>query len=80
MYSVVKGSSLLTSHPRGVQNIMDAILIGLSLLALIAGALFLSEATMGIGIIAGAGVLAIYARIAQAGSHHKQIKKLLGDA
>ena len=55
------------------------ILIVLSVLALAAGLLFLSEITMGVGIIAIAGVLAIFARIEQASNYHKEIKRLLDE-
>ena len=58
---------------------MDFLLIVLSLLALVGGFFFLSEATMGVGIIAIGGVLAIYSRLAQANTHHVEIKRLLGE-
>ena len=58
---------------------MDFLLIVLSLLAFAGGFFFLSEATMGVGIIAIAGVLAVYSRLVQANIHHKEIKLLLGE-
>ena len=48
----------------------------LSLAALIValfGALFLTQATMGVGILAGACLLAIFARIVQAANHHAEM-------
>ncbi len=53
---------------------MFEILLILSLLAVIAGFFFVSEATMGVGIMALAGVIAIWARIAQASDHLKQTR------
>ncbi len=53
------------------------LLLILSALALVAGFLFMSEATTGVGIIAAAGVLAVYARIDQAGKHHAQVLEKL---
>jgi hypothetical protein len=52
---------------------VDILLIIISALALVIGFFFLSEATMGVGIIAIAGVLAIFARIAQADSHNLEV-------
>ena len=56
---------------------MDFILIILSLIAAAVGVFTLSEATFGVGILAVACLLAIYARLAQASIHNKEIKKLL---
>jgi len=56
---------------------MEIPLIALSILALAAGFLFLNDATTGVGIIGIAGVQAIFARIAQAQNHHKEIKRIL---
>src|SRR5207247_4382801 len=57
-----------TSH----EEVCGMVLL-LSLAALIVallGALFLTQATMGVGILAGACLLAIFARIVQAAHHH----------
>jgi hypothetical protein len=58
---------------------MIIIILIISVIALIAGAFYLSEATAGVGIIAIAGVLAVYVRLMQADEHHKEIKRLLGE-
>jgi len=55
---------------------MTAILVLIGLLGLAVGALMLTEATMGVGIIAGAACLFILARIVQAEAH---TRKLLQD-
>ena len=52
---------------------MARLLLALSMIVLLVGFLFLSEATTGVGIIAAAGVLAVFSRIAQADSHHKEV-------
>ena len=52
----------------------------LSLIAILIGGLLLSEATMGVGIIAIGGVLAVFARLVQASEYHKETKKLMGDS
>ena len=57
---------------------MGLILVLLSLLATIIGFLTLTQATMGVGILAVACILAIFARIAQADAQHKELKKMLG--
>jgi len=59
---------------------MFGVVAALSIIAIIAGGLLLSEATMGVGVIAIGGVLAVFARIVQAGENHKEIKKLLGES
>lgn len=56
---------------------MGVILLLISMLVGITGFLFLSEATMGVGIIGVAALLGVYARIAQADAHHKKVKRLL---
>lgn len=56
---------------------MSQLLFALSLIALLAGFLFLSEATTGVGIIAAAGVLGIWARLVQADRQHKQVMAAL---
>lgn len=54
------------------------IVVGLlSIVALIAGFLFLNDATMGVGIIGIAGVLGILSRISQAEKYHKELIKQL---
>jgi hypothetical protein len=57
-------------HPFPTSTIL-LLLLGLGALAL--GALFLSQATMGVGLVAGACFLAIWARILQAGAHHTDV-------
>ena len=42
---------------------MFGVVAALSIIAIIAGGLLLSEATMGVGVIAIGGVLAVFARI-----------------
>ena len=49
---------------------MERILLALSALVLIASVLFISD--LGISIIGAAGVLAIWARIAQANRQHQE--------
>ncbi|MBK8901685.1 MAG: hypothetical protein IPM53_10915 [Anaerolineaceae bacterium] len=58
---------------------MSRLLIGLSLIALLGGFLFLSEATTGVGIIAAAGVLGIWSRIYQAENQHKEVLAKLAE-
>jgi hypothetical protein len=54
---------------------MSAILMILGILAVAFGALSLSEATMGVGIIAIGCFLAILARLAQAEAHHRSLSR-----
>ncbi len=54
---------------------MEILLIALSVIALIIGFLFLNDATIGVGIIGIAGVVAIFARIVQANIHHTRTRK-----
>ena len=56
---------------------MDALLMVFSVIALVAGFLFLSEATTGVGIIGVGAVLAMFARIAQSSNQQKQLMKEL---
>lgn len=56
---------------------MDKLFLTLSFLAMVAGFIFLSEATTGVGIIALAGVFAVWARIFQAQAHHKDVVELM---
>jgi len=53
---------------------MVQILLILSALAVLIGLFFTSEATFGVGIIAIAGVLAVWARIAQSTLQHNELK------
>ncbi len=48
-----------------------------ALLLAIAGALTLSEATTGVGLLCGACLLGILARLAQASTHHRQLLRAL---
>lgn len=57
---------------------MVAVLVLLSLIALGIGFIYLSQATMGVGILAIACVLAVFARLAQAEAHQKELKILMG--
>ena len=54
-----------------------AFLIALAVLVGLAGLLFLSNATTGVGVICFACLFAIFARIAQAEEQHKELKRLL---
>ena len=56
---------------------MDKLLVIVSVLCVLIGFLFLSEATTGVGIIAAAGVLAVWARLAQASMQHRELKAML---
>lgn len=56
---------------------MHYFLIFLALLAAVAGIFMLTEATLGIGVIAMACFLGILARITQAGSHQNELKREL---
>ena len=52
---------------------MTGFLIILALLGAFIGAVFLSNATMGVGFIGGACLLGILARIAQASIQHQEL-------
>ena len=52
---------------------MDKIFLTLSFLAVVAGFIFLTEVTTGVGIIAIAGVFGIWTRIFQAQALHKEM-------
>ena len=56
---------------------MSIVLGIVALLASFVGLLFLSQATTGVGIICGACLLAIFARMAQASDHHQEICRRL---
>jgi len=49
------------------------VLILVAVVAAIVGAGSLSNATVGVGLMAAACLLAIFARIAQAGTHHREV-------
>lgn len=55
---------------------MTYLMIILSLFAAFVGFIVLSQATLGVGIMAGACLLAILARMAQASEHQCEIIKL----
>lgn len=55
---------------------MAAILTLLAIVAGLVGLFFLSEATMGVGIMGLACLFGILARIAQADKHHKELKNM----
>lgn len=52
---------------------MAPILILIAIAMTLGGFLFVSEATLGVGIIAAAGVMAILARIAQSQIQHREV-------
>jgi hypothetical protein len=52
---------------------MSVVLVVVSVIAALIGVVSLSNATMGVGFVAGACLLAILARIAQAGEHHREL-------
>ena len=52
---------------------MHSILVLISIIGMIAGFLFLSQATQGVGILAVAILFAAWARIAQANKHHAEV-------
>ena len=54
---------------------MTVLMIILSLLSAVIGVFSLSEATMGVGVICLACLIAIYARIAQAAAHDDKLTK-----
>jgi hypothetical protein len=56
---------------------MAAILIILAIVAVGIGFLELSQATMGVGILAIGCLMGILARIAQASAHHKELTEKL---
>jgi membrane-bound ClpP family serine protease len=56
---------------------MVAILVLVAVLGLLVGVTSLSNATAGVGIIGAACLLAIFARIAQAGQQHDRLIKAL---
>lgn len=58
------------------QNV-DAVLVILALLAAIVGGLTMSQISAGVGILAGACLLAILARMVQAGRQHREMVSLL---
>lgn len=63
-----QAASHVTTTARGV-GWGTITLCGLSVLTGFAGVMFLSEATMGVGFVALACLLAIWARMSQAGDH-----------
>ena len=56
---------------------MTVVLVVLARLGALVGFVFASQATMGVAILAAACLLAILARIAQASSHHDELKRML---
>ena len=56
---------------------MTVLLVIVALLVAGIGLFMLTQATVGVGLIAGACLLAILARIAQASSQHAGLRKLL---
>ncbi len=56
---------------------MSIILVFLSIISAVGGFFSLSQATMGVGILAVSCLLAILARIAQADAHHKELVKMV---
>ena len=58
---------------------LTGILVVLALLAGVAGLVSLSQATLGVGVMGMACLLAIFARIVQASDQHGELKKRLGE-
>jgi uncharacterized membrane protein YiaA len=56
---------------------MEIVLLVIAFIVLIIGFFNLTNATLGVGICAIACFFAILARLAQASSHHKELKILL---
>ena len=52
---------------------MHSLLVLISIIGMVAGFLFLSQATQGVGILAIAILFAAWARIAQANKHHTEV-------
>jgi len=55
------------------------VLVILAILAGLYGLASLSQATLGVGIICGGCLLAIFARIAQAAQQHKALKQAVAE-
>lgn len=56
---------------------MDTALVILALLAAVVGGLTMSQVSAGVGVLAGACLLAILARMAQASRQHRELVSLL---
>lgn len=56
---------------------MVVFLVILAILGWVAGSFLLSQATMGVGVLAAACLFGIFARIAQAGDQHREIMRTL---
>jgi len=56
---------------------MASVLMGLAVLSGLVGLGMISQATLGVGFVAGGCLLAILARMAQADAQHKETVKLL---
>lgn len=56
---------------------MMTLLVVLAVLSGLLGGLSLSEATSGVGLIAGGTLCAILARIVQSAEQHQELKKIL---
>ena len=72
----LSGKALLAKEARveGVPAGAMLLLLGAVLLAA-AGLLFMSNATSGVGLITFGCLLAVWARILQAGAHHKDVMR-----
>lgn len=57
--------------------LMTVILLLLALLAAAGSAMFVSEATLGVWVMAGAIFLVALARVAQASAHHTEMRALI---
>ena len=57
---------------------MTVLLVVLALLIALAAAAYLTQATLGVGLMALACLLGILARLAQATVQHAELKRLLG--
>ena len=60
---------------RIVSGLVIAILVLASLALAVYGAIQLTQATLGVGALAGAVLLAVLARISQAADHHAELRR-----
>ena len=67
----------MDTQPRTASRVVFAILVLASLALAVFGAEYLTQATLGVGAIAGAVLIAVLARISQAADHQAELRKLL---
>lgn len=58
---------------------MTVLLVILAILIALGAAASLTQATVGVGLMALACLVAIFARLAQASGHHAELKRLIGE-